>query len=472
MRLIYFFITFSLLSSCGTLRSPKNLIPIDSEPRGLDVYSDGQKVGVTPFFHSVEGSLNHEYEFKLKEVSLEKSYNCSFNWGQSILPSSLIMLFIPVGTVAGGVSLLTDAYTGGLFRCHLPLHQKTSGKEKEVKRKRRILPLPIFNDDQLYSKVVYKEWVSRNKDIEKEVVIHSSIATDFYERGITNFKDNDPKKIKRFYINEVASKYKATHFYYFPYKVKDGKYYFTPKLIDVFSLKEVNDPASKPFVLTEPDKHKNPWVKTILSLFKIIPNGLRFSQTIEPTVSFAYYDGTTTSEKEDAQTSRHPESFPKLISSLGLENVLHPQEYRTWDFTGVIYPWLSASSWTSDHLGQDSNKSVWISNYYLFLSGEITFHTPVGAFSGGIGYGVSYSTLGDSEGSSAEEFGNLVNVNLNYVAFISRNFYFKLSVDSYNPVDNELKVGDYTIRRWSEGSIGIGYYFPTLRKAVRELVNY
>jgi hypothetical protein len=472
MRLFLFILSFTLVS-CGTLRSPKNIIPVDSTPRGVEVSYAGEVVGTTPFFHEVDSGRSHTYTYKISNNNIEEDYSCSLNWGQSILPTSIVMLFYPVGTVFGGIGLTTDYFSGGLFRCHKDFTFNVSEKSTEkVEEKRKIIFLPVLNDDQLFSKDVFKKWIELNPKLKDEIVEDNELSFDLYERGITHLKNNDPKKIKRFYLNEIARKYNATHFYYFPFKSNQDVYHFEPKLIDAFSLTEVSDDTEKKFDVSRPQKHKDAWVKTILSVFKIIPNGFRLSKAIDPTVTFSYIDQSGDEDHDESQTDKHPKALPEYASAIRVENVLHPSEYKNWDLTGVIYPWLSASSWKSSDLGPNSDYNIWISNYYIFLSGELTFHTPVGAFSGGIGYGVNYSYVDDSLGNKTNNVGSTFNLNLNYVAFISRKFYFKLAIDIFNPEENIDYFNKYRLKNWSEGSIGIGYYFPSFRKMVRDWVNY
>ncbi len=116
MKCLSVLLLFSLIS-CGTLRSPKKIVPVDSSPRGIDVFYKGKNIGTTPFFHQVDNGQSHTYSFYNNKEKIDKNYQCPFNWGQSVLPSSLVMLLYPVGTVFGVVGLTTDYFSGSLFRC-------------------------------------------------------------------------------------------------------------------------------------------------------------------------------------------------------------------------------------------------------------------------------------------------------------------------------------------------------------------
>ena len=455
------------LSSCGTLRSPDNIVPIDSSPRGVEVNYQNKKIGVTPFFYKVDNGKTHKFSFLRGNQSIEQKYKCSPNWGQSILPSTGLMLLYPVGTFFGGIGLTADYFSGAFFKCDKTLILNADISSKKSKSKKKVIILPVMNDDEEFSKIAVEKFLKKYPKIQKKIINQEDLSYDLYERGITHFKDNNPKLIKRFFLNEIALKYGATHFYYFPYKREKNKYTFSPKLIDAFSLREVKTEAKETIVIEKKRSKDNEWTKIILKAVKIIPNGFRFSKSIDPTVSFSYRGD----DHDSSQTDKHPKAMPKYASSIRIENVQHPSLYKDWDISGVIYPWLSASSWRSSDLGPNSDYSIWLSNYYVFLNGELTFHTPIGAFSAGLGYGVNFSEINDSLGNSGHKTGATYNLGLSYVAFFSRSFYFRLALENFVPEKEKLYFGTYALKGWSEGSIGIGLYFPTLKKIVGDWIG-
>ncbi|WP_127718433.1 hypothetical protein [Halobacteriovorax sp. HLS] len=470
MKKLSFYLVLFFLVSCGTLRSPKNVIPIDSSPRGVQVYNDEKLIGVTPFFYEAKRAKTHKIEFRYNKKIISKEYKCSLNWDQSILPTSLIMLLYPAGTIFGGVGLSLDGISGGLYKCHSPLFAYTSFKFENTEKKKKVIMLPIENEFQVFSKEMLERYKRENLEI--EFLDDELIWTDLFEYGINHFKDNHPSKIQRYFLNQIASKHGATHFYYTSIQKNKQKYIINTQLYDAYTLKIVEGSFNRKYEIEVPENHDNNWLKSFGVFFNIIPNGFRLSQSIDPKVTYSYNLNGQVVEKEAMITKRHPKAFPKFISSINLESILHPQDYKMWDITGSIFPTVSASSWMSEGLGDGGTYSAWIASYYFLFNGELTVHTPIGALSAGAGYGYSLNYMNDSLGSSEDKVLTLFNINLNYVAFLTRSIYLKLAIDAFEPKQEGFGIGNYKVRNWSQGSIGLGYYFPSLRHLARDLLDF
>ncbi len=69
--MVLFLSLLLVLSSCGTMRSKKNIIFADSEPRGLEVRNEKNKVlGLTPLFFKVKPRGKRTFSFFKEEVKL------------------------------------------------------------------------------------------------------------------------------------------------------------------------------------------------------------------------------------------------------------------------------------------------------------------------------------------------------------------------------------------------------------------
>lgn len=137
------------------------MIFADSAPRGLKVRNEkGEELGMTPFFFKIKADRKRVFTFYDEGMEKKTTYRCKMDWGLSLTPDLIVTALNPV---VGGVFILTDFLSGGIYKCHEPLIGNFKKSElKSSERKKRILVLPIAVRDKAISDRIITLWKKNN----------------------------------------------------------------------------------------------------------------------------------------------------------------------------------------------------------------------------------------------------------------------------------------------------------------------
>lgn len=445
---LFFTLSLVLLFGCGTIGSRRSIIAVDSTPRGATVTgSNGESLGVTPFFMQKEKQLLERFNFSYEDQKKSEYYNCSINWSESVLPNLIPSAFFPVGMAVTGGFLLTDWATGDIYRCHNPLTLTFSATSVAPASTPRLLVLPPPLDDYLLARNL-AEKVIHSEKIEGKMVKWGRAEEVLEYFGINSKRSADIKSIPREHWHEVAYQTKATTLLYF--EVQETE--IVPVLMDLitFQTKKLN-----PVVY----KHESSFSSYAASLFSFFPNALTFSY-------MSGIAGTTVDDPSDDHVTKHPDALPKVLSWWGAENISNPRLFSPWDIELQFSPLIAFPAF------RYQRDEYWINGqrYYFGYEGALTFHSPFGAFRFGCGLGPSFSQYEDSTGASGQAFHWLTNsVSASYYGFVTERLYFKISINAYKFKSQEYqgKVDDLTV-----SMVTLGYYIPHLKWKLRQITPF
>lgn len=476
MKLILLVIlTQLLLVSCATIGGRKNIVPFDSNPRGLLVFDQrGKLLGKTPFFHDINPKGKQYFIFKIPEDQGEWSkkelYKCPIDWGQSFVPGVVPALFGVGGAIVGGVSLAVDAISGHLFHCQKPIFVGQNLLPKTIVKEKIILVLPFFDRDVKVSRLVREYWVREyftKEETDDRVVDLDRSYRQMEFRGITNQSASSFKEVKTKNLNTIASNLDATHAIYFKRGDDQDRNKVTPVLYDLFTGEEERTDYLKEFYLPQEVVVKKSNIDTLIGIINLVPNTLTFAYTTNARVYFnSERYGITSNDSQN--TDEHPEAIPQLITFFGVANVLHPQFYNTWDWDITTFPMFRLNAWQSQNEDFSTQLIAFNAHYNVGFTG----HTPWGAMSFEFGYGMSNLNMQDSLGMDENKVKRSTRLNFNYVGFFDDTWYFTASVSQYELNSSVGRPGRYELEKWYQTSFGIGYYFPSLKTIIRDWFRY
>jgi len=452
-----------LTQSCGSLFKSKDVVPIDSSPRGLYVLNgDGEVLGQTPLFIRVSPKDNDLIlKSRLKDQGQVHHVNCSVSWSRSIVPNLLPSLTGPAGFIFSGVFLGTDLISRGMFDCHkgLVVYQKGDVETKLVKKK--ILILPISSTDSSQSLEIQKNFLKmQSVSADVEFLNIQRTNEELILRGISYETIRTFEELDRRNLERIAAKFGATHVVFFQ---QEGSL-IQPLLYDLFTRRpELNTYSS----FTDENKNKNEaWLQKWTQAFNFLPNSIQASY---------YFNSKAEAEKREGisrgylkySTGDHPDAFPKYLTILSLDTVEHPNRYNIWDYHFSFYPSFGGSSWNLNFDQQIPNYNISLGAIYALYNAAMTGHTFFGSLRIHFGLGPGYFIWSDSLNKSKKEVKMISSIGLTYTAFLNERWYFRSGLAVYGPSNGIGNPEKINVKSWEEYHVGFGYYFPTLKDIIK-----
>ncbi len=459
---------------------PSNVITIDSNPRGLKVFEgQNQLIGRTPFFKKISPARNQVFSFLVDSRShkfAHVTYRCNFNWNQSIFPSLLALPLFPLGTLISVSSLGIDLYTGGLYNCKEPLFWDTNKKSSLRSIRKKILVIPILDQDEIASDEIFFKWKKNvfDKNIKgrDEFLDYEKIKKELNTIGINNLGGEGLFRFKRGDLNFLGEKFKFTHVLNFKIEKKGRRVIYTPELYDVFSLQKIERPqeeknAYRSLVLKKKIK-KDLWFDIFIDMVNLLPNTF-----------LASYSNVSEVKSDDTQYNPnlgyseklflHPKALPRYVKALGFFNVNHPDYFKPWDVSLGIYPTFSMSSWRIETTYLNKSFAYDMYTINAFYDFQLSFQTPFGSPNLSIGFGL-VDILGNTDNHGKfHRLTTATKIDMDYIVFFSQSYFFKLGIVSFFPYSKAFMYDFYHLKSWMEITLSLGYYYPELKSLVRSI---
>lgn len=470
-----------LLSSCGTLKKPHNIIPVVSKEGSRKfIYLDENeelKKGETPTWVDLPSGRVHEFYLTKEDLKLKKGMKvrCDLRWSRSVIPALVFAPIFPVGTVVGGSMFSLDLMTGRSHECDDLVWLEGKGK-KITFGKPKILALPVPLRDEILSKkvILTLEKFLKGKG---ELVSYESAEDAFSDYGLSSYRTfSDMESYKKNYRSKLryrlAASLKATHLAFFKVLENEkgeiskvevhfenafegGNYQKLKKLS--LSLKNLNREES--------------FSRTFFSAFRFLPNSISagYKQRTNNNGIGPVNANYTTFSLND-----HPDAFPKAVTFLGLESVEHPQFYSPWDFGAFFGPGLGTASFQGQYrLFDGTQKILNTSGYFFDFSLTVVGFSPFGQLS--VSLGPSMNLLFQDDEITGQSYTSSrlgIRIGVAHKFFLTDRLYTILSYTSYG-VDPKADLDPtLQIAQIQSTFIGLGYYFPQLTNLMRSWTSH
>lgn len=165
-----------------------------------------------------------------------------------------------------------------------------------------------------------------------------------------------------------------------------------------------------------------------------------------------------------------------MLSNWYVTSIVPPSEFNRWDISFSLKTLIKLTQIEKtmpiqvsvDDFQTATNETYDYSATYALIvaAATPTFYTPIGSFLAGVGYGPGYHVYRDNRGAAHRGWSGFWGVNLGYTFFFTSNFFIQVSEEFYYTPKPHISVPTLNVKKWTEGAISIGYYFPWIRPAL------
>jgi hypothetical protein len=450
------FLGAMVLFGCATLSGRKEILSVDSEPRGMVVEvpeaGDGFKAA-TPFFVELPRARKHEFRLLNGASTTTEEVSCRFRWFPTIAGNAalaLASLTPAVAVVTYGVGLAVDSMTGATRSC-LPRivlsPSSTSGEAMGPTAEcHRLLLIPVGADDPAAAWKYESSWLAYrrvNPNGCERLVAHGDADEELGHYGFLE-QESLQKSRKRLQKHALSLGLAtgASHFLLVSANGDDATERFVAEKYDAHTLELVEAPEWNREEWEKVAKPSAPiWSSTKWMLLKVVPN------------SFGFSVGKVSLVDREA-----PFRNENSIRSLLLDTIRHPAQYNQWD---ISFDWVSDVSLQWLELSSKASGKITAFEVAGSFGGETTVHTLLGAVSLNLRGGVMDLV------SREERVAGWVNdgapfyrVGAAYRAFFTEDLFFQGKLD----MTFLLKKLDVGKRNSADsivsGEVGVGFYLP------------
>lgn len=455
MKLFLILASLFTFSSCSIF-GHRQLISIDSFPRGLEVKKNNKRIGTTPLFDRDRISNKLAYQIGDDELNypIEK---CGMRWNDPLVDK---IPFFKTLLPEGLSNIVTD-YTplalvkGGKYECAALVRKMMkipSIDEPGPKTCRRFLIITPPSKDKISSEKISQKWIDQNFQSHKrscDKVISPKAASSLLEfHGLHHLnKSYGIKHLMYGLIARMGYKLKATHLVFLPQTTTS----IIPEIYDTHTRLKNALELEKPILFEQKFLQKESLLEKLADAFKLIPNSISLRY------KFKRYIHLEPKENERVYSTRV--SKLKLPPSLILSNIEYP--LKNWGTNFRFSPSLSYKHWDQQYD---------IKYTHAIMALKLFGHTPIGTFIGRLGGGYGYvdaSRIGggyrQKEGLWVAQWGG------SYYKFIGERYFLKLGYRRIQIRTNKIVDGSYNLKGISELFFSLGSYLPELNTKVKSI---
>lgn len=457
-----FLVLLVSLYSCATITSRRQLVSVDSSPRGQEIYLGERatkSIGVTPLFYELPRTKKLSLMLKMPGIPDKHFYeeSCSFRWLVSGLGN--IPFFI-INPISGALALGYDFFSDNAWHCSDNI-RVTWKSRKHLKACHRFFVVPPTHrspSKAFHAYILWKKIVRKKIDKCHSFVGDAQIKKYHHILNLGVHSKFDYHKVSSHKINKIGYGTGADVFVTLNFDEKRknillADYYdmHTKSVIEGF-------PRSTKVQMKD---HNEELASEVLSFtFELFPNSLAYESRS------SFHDQDTFQENR-----RSNNSLPALLTSLSLLSIVSPVAYDDWDISYGFYPSLDFYSFDWSYSFEDSSKDGRWQLFYLMPSyeGRLMFFTGLGQVSLALGWGpqLSYSKY---SGKSGEVIASSFSYNyLRYEAHMSQSVFFYLDTSNFSISKRIFATDELETGSFSEVALGLGYFFTNFSADIRWL---
>ena len=456
LKIIFLPILALAFSSCHYLKSDKEVISIDSLPRGLDVVQNDQVlIGKTPLFVEVKNNEIGQYHFRSQGP---------FDVGQpgkiiekcEVLQTApliervpLIGEIIPI-IIPNGMNPL-NYISSGRLECSGQLFYTMEKHFDENPLSEdscmNILILPPQDNSHFVSKSIVKQWIEKNFNPNKrncdQIISPEKVETFLSFYGIDHLSSKkDIKLIPYPILARMGLHFNSYHLLILNFENIDNKIEIRPLVYDLHQLKLAQTRFNENIEFTQPNQNKSKFFDFFSNSFQLIPNtfGIKFNVIKKI-------------DQVDDVVSPYTTKTNNVIGipSIKIGNLEYPMGASKLSFK--FGPSFSYNRWREDHT---------IDFYNLLFSFKLFFHLPFISFRLKTGPGFAFIHA-DRHSYSDEEWTTVYQTSLEAYRFLSTRYLVGIGVENKNYPNNIISEPGYNIDSYSAFFIRLSYYFPEFK---------
>lgn len=461
-----------ILPGCATVGGNKQIVSIDSEPRGATMTLDGEKgpSGTSPFYLKMQRVPSERLHFRLGAEEKVVEIDCSFRWRLELIGNGIFGLLAPEAAIVG---ILVDLATGAAFECPNTVLATFDGggPRRDARYCRRYVLAPPAHLDSSRAERLATMWQreARRALTGCDDFVGEAAAQDVFDvLGISHREPVSLARLDAEKLHFLGNDAGATHLVVPSYTISGDLIRFNPEVYDLHRGSSVEVPR---FAMELPGGRGyqlagGEWLA--LWTFSGIPNSMTYGYS-KSTFGFQGVKPWRVEAQKDEE-----DTLPAALSSASLTSVEHPQAFAAWDFALSTYPEVelfSASARLTLEDDDGNRRMRDVSSLFVLPSyhAAATAHTALGAFTVSVGSGLSLGRF-KAEGQPARlGAGSVGSAEVVYTAFLTQTLFFQAAASSFLFVEEPWSArNEVTVNR-NFGSVvaRAGYYFPRLKRRLR-----
>ena len=461
-----------ITGGCATVTGRKQVLSVDSEPRGAKVYLKGEPepIGTTPFFYRMDRVPNDTLIYQ-PEVGAPhaQEFHCEYRlWLETLGNGSLAMLSPEAALLAFGIDYVTGAaYDCPSIKAKIPDAGVTPHRATYC---RKYLIIPPFHFDEKISDEIATLWMTQAlrglRGCDDFIEFENGKA--FLQRmNITNRRKITAEDFRRTQMNYIGLMTGMTDLVILDYEQEGAILTILPKVLDAHTWMQrdvgdfkvvVND--AQRFEISENDRY-------FLYTFRFIPNSATYgyfqtSQLILPAAG------------REVQSIIDEKNLPSYISNWNMVSVEHPDGFEAWDVGFDFYPSFSyiykkqELSILNTNDGSSTSREHTLVHVLPAYNASVSIHTAIGAFTLASAAGFSQHYLDVTGEKKFYAMNFFRNQEISYTGFFMQDMFYRLTTGETRFYGRQYRDEYYRIEpKVRFVSASVGYYIPQLRRFAR-----
>lgn len=466
------FVLVVLLSSCGSLIKKKEIVSIDSYPRGAEVTQQKKgksvKIGDTPFFFKTYEETDENFTFKWRDSlyggekvgPFLKTRSCGVEWTDPLVDKiPFLKKLIPdfVREILPEYNPI-NLIKGGRYECISFVRAKSEKVKKIAKDEtcNTYLVLPPPHRYRKVSKSLIDSWEKKNFLKEKkscDKIISRKISEVYFNfLGIDHLSRKYGNKYLGYSkISKLGARFKATHLVFLPYQTFGDTYTVHPEIYDIHLRVKNKKAFEKVYSIPVSTEKRIIFFDKLGDAFQFIPNSISLKFPFKRNLLLE-------PESEESNHSTYNTTL-KIPPSIRLSNISFP--HQNWGVNFRFSPSFSFNRWNREY-----NIKVLSGVMALKLVG----HTPLGAIRGRFGFGGGHVWAAHNSNPYKDKaFTTITQWGLEYYTFLNQRFFLTLGFRRNNLLGQHIKDGSFKLRGYSSLFFNIGFYSPEMKMKIQSL---
>ena len=516
--------TFSLLgfvAGCASIGGERQIIGIDSEPRGLSVIEpvSGRRLGETPLFALIERDryldllINHPRDAtKVSPLETKVEVLCHYRWALALFGNGWLLAAHPL---VGAGALAIDLWNGSAYDCpaivkvrslrSIPDSEADSianGQKavdsseapalSQTQRRpcRRFLIAPIADVGFFQEQVLRKAWRrSKAKRLKGcDIFVKADDIRQYWSYVKWKADHQSLESLSRERLNHLGFHSGATHVIFLQRLIEPNtddrsrlssvahpaaqtstvqrhkpgrRIILQAKTYDLMTRAKTDIPGlAEAIVLRLPERKKTFWHdirQAVGTNINLLPNSVTLGISDADNLAMPKTGLPVIAD----ETVR---GLPHYLSAWGLTTVQHPDGFNSYDFSLFLQPSLLAAYEHrkvvfNNALGFAEPAAIKTFLVTPYYRGGVTFHSPVGSLSMSLGFGIGlYQTAVDDQPATYGSFSTAVSEGF-YTAFLTKHLFLQIGF-SVIAVE-ERDFGKFQFDKSRIEVMGrVGYFYP------------
>ncbi len=461
------------LLSCSQIQFKRELVSLDSYPRGAKVFKKKEEgklkpLGTSPLFIKEPKNDFNPFVFQffdgdqlVKSQEVIKENKCSMVWTEPLIDKiPILKKLIPdfvknFGEEYNPINQLGKV-RGGTLECFSYARSIAVNLDVESNDCKKLVVIPPPHSSKKVTEHIQDQWkekvFNKNKNSCDEL-LSSEVAAAYLDfLGLDHMNRRYGKK----YLGQamgakIGKRFGVTHVVFLAFQQSDFSFEVRPEVYDLhLNLKNAKN-FEESFTTTYNYKKRNLFVDKIGEAFQLIPNTISLKTKIQQNIGLKNKSAEANYGNEISTLS-----FPP---SIRLSYIEYP--HQDW-----VVNFRFGPSFGYRRFKTDFN----IKFIDTVMAMKLFFTTPIATLLARVGYGGSYINVNGVQNEfSTDRYVSMGQYGFEAYHFVTERIFFNLGFRKNVFNEDKIVFGDFNLKSYSQFFFNIGYYTPEFKINFRKL---